>query len=255
MNILSHQQVRRRGSSLDEASIKASLQQYQALIEVNKDVETLQLQEKQKEKRNSEKNWIYILSTVLICFLVGNLTSLIVHFCQSPSEMGEQTPIISENRFGNCIADANECPFFKHGELDLNWVHRSNSEKETCYRELNTINSNCDSTCDMLFQKFVNETEGAAKAATACKLGCTYAIREIENKNEGTSNCHYNCKRTVWVSFPKKAQCNYNQGLGLVAFEYEMKWGAGVFGVGKACEIGCILGNSRPCDTCGEYVL
>merc|ERR1711916_206196 len=72
----------------------------------------------------------------------------------------------------------------------------------------------------------------------ACEIGCSYAAKYWGTAADlPGANCAQNCQFTVWAFKQGQTKCNYNNGLGINVPELQN------FGAGKACRIGCVIGN------------
>jgi hypothetical protein len=290
---ITQQHVRRRGSSLDENSIRTVLAQQQLFVtssgnnyepEEDEDkkfnygqpfvIGTLPdapIQSKTealnfKNLEITKGAWKKVLLMMILSAIVGAFFAFffggssrleVVVVEETNPQLANQAAQQEKQRKSvfACMVETAECPHLPEKILESDYPLRfqvSGQEKPRCYTEDSHVNKNCESTCEMLFRKLQTETDGEARAVISCQIGCKYAEREITTKaySARSPNCHWDCKNTVWTFAMDKTKCNYGNGLGLATKEFEDIFGSGVFGVGKACEIGCIIGNSRPCATC-----
>jgi len=232
-------------------------------------IEVAQVAHKRGSDLVNVDSWRTLAFGMLVCSLVGfsfsalfhenyrgrggNAGTVIVNNAHSPEETQQLLADVLRNR---CIMNSTFCPQIPRKIFVDDWahMHADFTVKPRCYDESREYDDICTSNCEVLFRKLSNETESFRRVTIACQVGCAYAKREKAAKTmtSASPNCQFDCRNTVWVSFPGKQKCNYDRGLGLVTTEFEKKYGSGVFGVGKACELGCILGNSRPCPKCDQ---
>jgi len=269
------QQVRRRSSGLDEAAVRQALSQ--GLLKPQADQEDPRGESADwitvpkapalktsplNEPPVSEFNpWMRLLQLAVFSMIVGAVVALMFRGSAAwrrSTRINELDSSVTEMHYEKmisaCMANATMyCPHFPKGVLQSDYPNRYNhagrEPRPQCYWEEPGINEKCEEACDVLFRKITGETDGAVKVMLACKVGCKYARREHAMQN---TNCHWDCKNTVWVSVNGKDKCNYDIGLGIATGEFERTFGTGLFGTGKACEMGCLLGNSRPCPMCDK---
>jgi hypothetical protein len=143
-----------------------------------------------------------------------------------------------------CVAESVNCPRYPAGTFAKEWPIRyvTGVDAPFCYYESNLEVLECKDICIELFETYTAETSWGVKVSQACQIGCGYAAIAMQNPATGMK-CFEACKRTVW-HYTDNTKCNYDQGLGLAVFEIIQ------FGSGKACELGCIVGNERPCGEC-----
>ena len=291
MNV-TQQQVRRRGSSLDESAIRATLNQGLLVkppqlrnndFGIDTEKSTFSTRAANEEdssigyfpaKPNIEINES-ISQTASSCYgIVFQATFIILlsmatgffltamtrqYFTMSEDsnlsvKARDHTNLLHLMR-ERCLMNTTYCPQLPPNQFSADYSAFVEGQRrdEQCYKEAREYDPGCEANCELLFRKMKNETEAQNKVTVACQLGCAYAKHE-KTKTSGSlteTNCQFDCRNTVWVALPgKPRKCNYDQGLDLVTTFFESRHGSGVFGVGKACEIGCILGNSRPCPSC-----
>jgi hypothetical protein len=146
----------------------------------------------------------------------------------------------------NCLADSTQCPRYPPGVFEDEYPRRyqTGDNKPSCYIEHNTpMGEVCDDVCRELFETYTQDTTWGVKVTKACRIGCGYA--DISNSGgDSAESCMKACKNTVWHYKAGMQKCNWMNGLGIAVFEMTE------FGAGKACEMGCVIGNERPCLSC-----
>ncbi|KAH9254676.1 hypothetical protein BASA81_007443 [Batrachochytrium salamandrivorans] len=241
----------RRRSSLDDTQLKLLQQQHQQ----QPDLEEFK-PSKTFVKPTNYHAWLKSM-TIHLVFGIGlavaicSLHHVIVLFqsVPDPAPMLLQQP--ARDVLAKCLENVTSCDKIPLDRFRLEWPDRFLSSSS--YHQVHDSNPLCTNLCEFLFEKStttsgIRSLDSMHKLTQACQLGCQYASREFTSL--GQTNCQFDCKNTVWVRFPQRQQCNYHNGLGLATVEFERRFGEGVFGTGKACEAGCILGNSRPCPQC-----
>jgi len=159
---------------------------------------------------------------------------------QTNTQVPTQTPV----RVQECLGNAWQCPQFPAGQLVADYPDRFVYKDTLCFHELGIVNPTCRYLCKTLFESF-NVLGWGARVSAACQVGCGYAEQWREVK--GSRDCMLSCKDTVWNQGPAQA-CNFQKGLGIEIADLVQ------FGAGKACEIGCSIGNVRPCTLCDKLV-
>lgn len=144
----------------------------------------------------------------------------------------------------SCLAKASSCPFYPNGQLEQDWhIRYLRTGRGGCYFEFRGVSPSCSDVCDELLMKNSQNPDIALKVTRACKIGCGYAIKAFESSR---ATCARDCKTTAWHYDTSDNHCMQNHGLGLTIPQFE---------VVKACEIGCLIGNERPCPRCEERSL
>lgn len=162
----------------------------------------------------------------------------IIDLSQYEQQLAAATPALPDNA-ARCLENATNCPHFDDNQLEHDWPIRFwKSGRGGCYFEFDTFSASCGDACDSLLV----ENSGVAgfplqvkhHIAKSCRVGCGYARRMRGSKvNE---SCIKDCKRTVWPETPTS--------MAVEGFSSD-----------KACEIGCLIGNERPCPFCDTRVV
>jgi hypothetical protein len=148
------------------------------------------------------------------------------------------------HRVRACLSDAFACPLYPPGQLEQDWrVRFQRQERSGCYFEFKGVRPSCPAVCEELFSRDSLNPDYGIKVAQGCKIGCSYAVKALQS---GKQTCLRDCKATLWHFDPADQQCLGSRGLGLSANGVELD---------KACEMGCLIGNERPCPHCDERAL
>lgn len=240
----------RRRSSLDDVQLKLLQQQHQQ----QPDLEEFKPSKSFARPASSHHAWFKAMVVHLVLGIGMAVAICLVHHVAvgfhpdpvpAPSEQQQLLP--AGEVLAKCLENVTRCDKTPLDKFRLEWPDRF------LHQAHDASNPLCGTLCAFLFEKStttsgIRSLDSTHKLTQACQIGCQYASREFASL--GQTNCQFDCKNTVWVRFPQRQQCNYHNGLGLATVEFERRFGEGVFGTGKACEAGCILGNSRPCPQC-----
>lgn len=133
-----------------------------------------------------------------------------------------------------CLANLTACPSFAHGQLEQDFPVRFwKTNRGGCYFEFDSYSANCPEACQAVLVEGSGATglalEAKLVANAACQIGCGFAKSARSARGEGRS-CVMDCKRAQW---PANAPVV-----------------PGAFTLDKACELGCLVGNERPCPFC-----
>ncbi|KAH9256629.1 hypothetical protein BASA81_005133 [Batrachochytrium salamandrivorans] len=141
-----------------------------------------------------------------------------------------------------CLGNLTTCPSFAAGQLEQDFPVRFwKTNRGGCYFEFDSYSANCPEACQAVLVEGSGATGLALEvkllANLACQIGCGFAksAKSASNDGGGGKSCVMDCKRAKWpLNVP------------LVP---------GSFTLDKACELGCLVGNERPCPFCDTRAL
>merc|ERR1711916_179997 len=175
---------------------------------------------KEEEGTNSVKKEKMKLSfvAILVALIAMIQANRIENLRSSISASLEKKTSASE-----CAQDVTVCPTYPPNQTGK------------CDNSKSGIVNNCVEIAEAI----LSGTSYSANTIAAANIGCAYAKNYWQgNPNNLLGNdCAQQCSFTVWTFQGGNSNCNYNNGLGISVPQLNN------FGAGKACRIGCVIGN------------